>query len=239
MRSLKIRSSAAIATLLSAIATAALCGSTAQAAPSVAVDVRAGTTGYGFDVDVGVLSRLNARIGYSTFSLSRTFDESDINYGGRLSINNISALLDWYAFGGGFHLTAGAVGGPGINVDATGVPGPDSTYTINGHTYMGSEVASLAGRVKFGNSVSPYFGLGWGNPVGLNHHLHFLFDLGVIYGGTPGVSLAATCGTAAPAGSPLCTELQSDVQAEQRTVEGDVNLFRWYPVINLGLAYRF
>jgi hypothetical protein len=210
-----------------------------EAAPSVALDVRAGTTGYGFDVDVGLLSRLNARVGYSTFSFDRKINQTDVTYDGKLKISDVSALLDWYAFGGGFHLTAGGVGGGGLTVDATGVPNAHGTYTINGQTYTGNEVGSLAGRLKFGNSLSPYVGLGWGNPVGAKHHLHVLFDIGAIYGGTPNVSLSATCGSAAPTGSPTCTQLQSDVQVERQRLQNDVTLVKWYPVLNLGLAYRF
>jgi hypothetical protein len=213
--------------------------SSAEAAPSVALDVRAGTTGYGFDVDVGILSRLNARIGYSTFDFDKKIDQTDVTYDGKLKISDVSALLDWYAFGGGFHFTAGAVGGGGLKVDVTGEPNANSAYTLNGRTYTSDEVGSLAGRLKFGNSLSPYVGLGWGNPVGANHHLHVLFDIGAIYGGAPNVSLTATCGSAAPTGSSTCTQLQSDVQAERQKLQNNVTLVKWYPVLNLGLAYRF
>lgn len=219
-------------------AIAALRCSVTEAAPAVALDVRAGTTGYGFDVDIGVLRSLNARIGYSTFNFNRKIDQTDVSYDGRLKISEVSALLDWYLFHGGFHFSAGAVGG-GLKVDATGVPKASGTYTLNGHTYTSNEVGSLAGRLKFGNSLSPYVGLGWGNPVGTTHHLHVLFDIGAIYGGTPNVSLAAACGSAAPAGSSACSQLQSDLQAERQKLQNDVTLVRWYPVLTLALAYRF
>jgi hypothetical protein len=216
----------------------ALACSQARAAPAVALDARVGTTGYGFDVDVG-LNRFSARIGYSGFSFDRQVNQTDVTYDGKLRIRDLSALFDWYAFGGGFRLTLGAVGGGGLTVDVTGVPSANQTYTINGNTYSGAQLGSLSGRLKFGNSISPYVGLGWGNPVGLNHHLHFLFDIGAIYGGTPNVSLVGTCGSAAPPGSPVCTQLQNDVQAERQKLQNDLTVVKWYPVVNRGLAYRF
>jgi hypothetical protein len=97
----------------------------------------------------------------------------------------------------------------------------------------------VGGRVKFGSSFAPYVGLGWGNPVNHAHRLTFLFDVGVIYGGTPSVALNVTCGPAAPQGTPLCTRLQQDAQGERRDLEDNVDLARWYPVVNIGLAYRF
>ena len=210
----------------------------ARAAPAVALDARVGTTGYGLDVNVGLLSRLNARVGYSAFNYDHQINQTDVSYDGRLKISNVSALLDWYAFGGGFHLTFGGVNG-GLTVNATGVPNSNRSYTINGNTYAGDQVGSLSGRLKFGNSVSPYIGLGWGNPVGAKHRVHVMFDIGAIYGGTPNVSLSATCGSAAPNGSAVCSQLQSDVQVERQKLQSDVTLVKWYPVLNLGISYRF
>lgn len=210
---------------------------TAQDASGVALALRAGTTGYGADVDVGLLSNLSARVGYSGFKYNHTINNTNVTYAGQLKISDFSGLLDWYPFHGGFRLTAGGVGG-GLKVDVTGQP-TAGTYTIGGNTYTSAQVGSLSGQLKFGNSLSPYVGLGWGNPVGTNHRLHFLFDVGAIYGGTPKVSLNANCGAAAPAGTPLCTQLQSDVQIERQKLQNNVNIVKWYPVVTLGLSYRF
>ncbi len=209
----------------------------AQDSPRIGLALRAGTTGVGADLNVGLLSNLSARIGYSGFKYDHTVDQTDVSYDGQLKISDISALLDWYPLHGGFRLTAGGVGG-GLKIDVTGRP-TGGTYTINNTTYTSAEVGSLSGRLKLGNSVSPYLGIGWGNAVGSSHRLHFLLDLGAVYGGTPDVSLTANCGTAAPSGTPLCTQLQSDTQAEKLKLQNDINLLRWYPVATLGFAYRF
>jgi hypothetical protein len=149
-----------------------------------------------------------------------------------------SATLDWYVFNGGFRLSAGMVGN-GTKLDVTGKPNANGGYTINNNIYSSGDVASLNGQLKFGNSVSPYVGLGWGKSVGTQQHLHFLVDLGAIYGGTPNVTLTAVCGPGAPAGSALCTQLQSDVLVEKTKLQNDVTVVKWYPVLDLGLAYRF
>ena len=205
--------------------------------PGVAAAVRVGTPGYGLELDLGLADRLGARLGYSFLDYDHTIDDTDLRYEGKLKIHNASALLDWHVFGNSFHLTAGVSNG-GVRLNASGRPSR-GTYELNGTTYTAAEVGSVGGRIEFGNSVAPYVGLGWGNPVGGAHRLTFLFDVGAYYGGTPSVSLTATCGTAAPQGTPLCTRLQQDVQAERHRLEDDVDLARWYPVVNLGLAYRF
>jgi hypothetical protein len=209
----------------------------AQDAGRLGLALRAGTTGVGADLSVGLLSNLSARVGYSGFHYDHTITNTDVDYDGKLKISDFSALLDWYPFHGGLRLTAGGVGG-GLKVDVTGRP-TGGTYTINNTSYTSAEVGSLSGQLKFGHSLSPYLGFGWGNPVGPSHRLHFLLDIGAIYGGTPDVSLIANCGTAAPSGTPLCTQLQNDVQAEKLRLQNDVNLLKWYPVATVGFAYRF
>ncbi|MGH7225973.1 MAG: hypothetical protein ACRELF_22370 [Gemmataceae bacterium] len=208
------------------------------ATPDMAVALRAGTTGIGLDYDIALGQRFSARIGYSGFNYKYMVDTTDVNYGGTFKLSMLSGLADWYAFNGGFHLTVGVVGN-GTTIDLAGRPSAGGSYTINDHVYSSGEVGSLAGRLKFGNSVSPYVGLGWGNPVGAGHHLHVLLDVGAIYGGTPHASLAAQCGPATPSGSSTCAQLQSDVQAEAHRLQNDVTIVKWYPVVDLGLAYRF
>jgi len=201
----------------------------------VGAGIRVGTLGIGADLDFGLMNRLSARIGYSALNVNRTVTSSDVTYDGTLKLSTPSAILDWYAFGGGFRLSLGAVQS-GTKIDATARP-VAGVITLNGTQYNSSQLGSLTGEFKFGNSVSPYVGLGYGNPVGTGHRVTFLFDLGAIYGGTPKIALNPVC--AAPAGSAICTQLASDTAVEQQNLVNRVDLLKWYPVVSMGLAYRF
>jgi hypothetical protein len=203
----------------------------------MALAVRAGSGGVGLDYDIGLGRHFSARVGYSALSYDHNVSTSDADYAGTLKLSMVDGLLDWYVFGGGFHLTAGAVGG-GTHLDVTGVPSGGG-YTLNGHYYPVAEVGSLSGQLKFGSSVSPYVGLGWGRAVGAGQHLHLLVDIGAIHGGTPRVTLNALCGPAAPAGGAACNALQADAEEERQSLASDVRLIQWYPILDLGLAYRF
>ncbi len=211
-----------------------IAGASAIAGPAVGVSV--GTTGLGADVNIPVLPILGVRVGYSGFVYHHDITQTDVNYAGRLHFSEASGLLDWYVLTGGFRLTAGVYGGD-TRVDVNGRP-HDGTYTIDGTTYNAAQVGTLSGRLKFGNSVKPYVGLGWGNPF-RGGPLTFTVDLGAIYGGTPSVSLTAHCGPAAPPGSSACTQLQKSVAGEQAQLANDVTLAKWYPVLNVGVSLRF
>lgn len=207
------------------------------ATPDFGVAVRAGTPGVGLDLDLGLSPSFGMRVGFAGFNINHSIDTSDVDYDGRLKLRTVTGLLDWYVFSGAFHLTAG-VAGNDTKLDVVGQPN-QSTYTINGNTYSSSQLGSLTGQLKFGNSVSPYVGFGWGNPAGENGHVHFLFDVGAIYGGTPSVTLTAVCGPAAPPGSSVCNQAQSDVASEEAKLRHKADILKWYPMVSLGIGVRF
>jgi hypothetical protein len=229
------RSSIAAAVL--ALACLAAPAASRAATPDFAVAVRAGTLGAGLDLDLGLSRSFGLRVGFAGFNINHNVDTSDVDYNGRLQLRTVTGLFDWYVMDGGFHLTAG-VAGNDTKLNVVGQPS-QGTYTIDGNTYTSSQLGSLSGQLKFGNSVSPYVGFGWGNPAGENGRVHFLFDVGAIYGGTPSVMLTAQCGPAAPTGSPLCNQAQSDVASEEAKLRHKADILQWYPVVSLGVAVRF
>jgi hypothetical protein len=213
-----------------------LCAPPLAYALDVGVGLRAGTLGVGGDVDFGVNRFLAARIGFSGFSINRTVDTSDATYAGKLKLSIPSAMLDVFPFANGFRFTGGVVV-TGPKIDAVGRPTSQGVYTLNGNQYSSSDLTSLTGEFKFNNSVAPYVGLGYGNVAAPGNHFTFLFDLGAIYGGKPDISLNAACSPSVP--SSVCQQLATDVDAEKLKLQSDVSILKWYPVVSLGLGYRF
>lgn len=212
----------------------ALLGRTADA--SVAGAVRAGSFGYGVDFDIGLSDDFNVRLGYNALSYNRTVDDTDVRYRGKLKISSPSAIVDWHAFHGGFRIAAGLVD-KGPKVDIVGTPAANNTYELNGHVYTASQVGSITGNIKVGDSVAPYLGIGWGNAVDREGRVSFLFDLGVIHTGKPKTTLTVACNAGIP--TATCAQLQNDANAEKADLEDSYDKYDWYPVISLGLAVRF
>ena len=220
-----------------------LCGfisSQAMAAHGFALAVRGGTFGYGADFDFGLTPSINMRLGYNTFNLSRTINDTDVTYDGTLKIGAASAIVDWHVFNGGFRLSLGAVQ-KGPTVDAVGIPSGGTTYTIGNTSYTASQIGKLTGTIKMGNSTSPYVGIGWGNTVDTEDRVTFLLDLGAIKTGAATASVVATCGpTLLPvACDALQASLVPDINKEVTDLEDQAKKYEWYPVISLGVAVRF
>jgi hypothetical protein len=200
--------------------------------------LRAGTFGYGVDLDVGLTEKLTLRLAYNRLSFDQTIEDTDVTYDGTLNIDSFSGYLDWFPFGGGFKLSVGAVSsGPAIDVDGT--PAPGTFVEIGDTTYSATQVGSLRGEIILGKSVAPYIGLGYGNVVSEKHRVTFLFDVGAIYSGTPDVTMYATCGPALAGNPAACAQLQRDVQDEIDELKTDAATAEWYPVINIGIGIRF
>jgi hypothetical protein len=204
----------------------------ANGALAAGVGVRAGTTGIGADVAVEVLPTLSARVGYSYLSFSTSVDSTYVEYDAKPKLSNGNLFLDWSPLGP-FRITGGLI----LNdnkVDVTGVP-TGGTFTLNGVVYPAAAIDSLTGTIKSGQSAAPYLGIGYGNVSGAG--VNFYFDLGVMFQGTPGASLSATCGSAVPASA--CSQIQRDVAAEQSRLQDQISGFKYYPVANIGVTIGF
>lgn len=202
----------------------------------IGVYAKGGTLGLGGGVGIDISDNLTARVGYTSYNLDKDISTSDVDYKGKVKLGGAEALLDWYPFTGTFRVTGGLVFSRNkIDVDAK----LNQTVDINGTTYQASDVGSLNGSVKFKSTV-PYLGIGWGNVAGKNGNFHFIADIGVEFQGSPDVKLHGSCTPAFQASNPTeCAQLSSDVAQEEKDLNNKVSDYKWWPVLNLGVAYRF
>lgn len=198
------------------LAASFLCAS-AQAA---GIGLRAGTTGLGVDFGWGLAPTLGARLGLSGLKFDSDFETDDFDYDARAKIANVNALLDWSLFGP-FRITGGLVYNKN-KVDLTGQP----------RAGLFPAGSSLAGTVKPESEFSPYLGIGWGNVW--RKGVNFYVDLGVVFQGSPQVDLALSCPP-----SPQCTAAQAQVAAEEQRVQDEVDRYKYYPVLNIGITIGF
>ncbi|HJT60400.1 MAG TPA: hypothetical protein VJ797_01885 [Burkholderiales bacterium] len=203
-----------------AIVAAAL-AATAGIAQAGGVGVRAGTTGVGVDLGGDVLPTLGWRLGVSGMNVNTHVDTNDVRYDAKAKVLTGSLLLDWSPLGP-FRISGGFM--PNRNkIDLAGQPSGGGSFPAG---------TSLTGDVKPERSFAPYLGVGYGNVW--TRGVNFYFDLGVMFQGTPQVSLSVNCGPSE--GTAQCTTARNEVEAERQRVQDKVDKYKYYPVANIGLT---
>lgn len=213
-----------------ALSATLLGASIAQA--GVGATLKIGTLGAGADVTVGLVETVNLRLGASGlsygFDINRDKDKEGVGkITPTLKLMTFGALLDWHPGGGGFRLSAGCF----LNQNKLDLTADTSQKVeINDRVY---QLGDLNGSVDF-RRFAPYVGLGYGNAAGADGRWHFAFDLGAMYQGAPQVALSASVNDPV-----LQTQLDADLKEEARKIEDDIGIFKVYPVLSLGVSFRF
>jgi len=205
----------------------------------VAIAGKAGSLGLGLELTVGVSPQVNARLGANGFNYTDNLREvSGIEYDATARLRTATALLDWHPGGHGFRLSGGLVYND-TRIEGRSLPPASGFYDIGGVPVPVALVGTLSGKIDF-NPTVPYVGLGWGNAVAPGKKVGFYADAGVMFQGRGRVTLTPNI----PAGSPLNNPtaraaLDVLLRREENDIENKVADYTVYPVVSLGLSYRF
>jgi hypothetical protein len=202
------------------------------------------TLGLGAGVTARINPNFNASLGISGSPFDTEFGfeaESDtgagaqeLDYDGELNLFNVSAIGSYYpSANSGFHLSGGLVFNS-IELDGTGTVNQAGTVEIGDQTFNVAADDTVETEASFENDVSPYFAIGWGNPVRPGSRFSFFGNVGVMYTGSPEVSATAT-GTLA--NEP---NIQDALDEETEEIEEDIDVLGgFYPILTLGVSYQF
>ncbi len=207
----------------------ALCTNAAQAGGpgSVSAGVVGGTLGFGPELSYR-LGPFGARANAGFLGFEHSQELDGIDYNGDVHLLNAGAMADWYPFFVGFRISAGARwNGNRIDLSAQ----PRSAVDIGGTTYMPAEIGRLRGTVD-ANPVAPVVSIGFAGD--LMPLLTVSAELGVMYHGAPQVSDLRASGLLANDPS-----LESDLKAEARRIEREMDSYRVWPIAQLFVTYQF
>jgi len=202
-------------------------------AQAQSMSARAGSNGLGAEVGVDLGSIYGLRAHLAAGSYTRQDTESNVYYEGKLKLSNGALLFDLHPFAGGFRLSAGAIYNNN-QLEATG-RSQAGTIEINGIYYPATEVGTLQAAVRW-DKASPYLGLGWSTRRQAAGGMVLNADVGAFYQ-RPTASLTGTCGATVPA--LACQQLQSDIRAEEQQFRDEINKYKLFPVLSIGVGYRF
>tara|TARA_B100001123_G_scaffold282110_1_gene314259 strand:- start:4014 stop:4994 length:981 start_codon:yes stop_codon:yes gene_type:complete len=194
-----------------------------------AISPSIGTTGVSGEAMFMIWPELVIRGGphYLQFDTDQTID--DIDYDAELDILRGMVIADIHPTGGGFHLSAGlGFGETELDINAT----PQDVVNIGGNSYSPSQVGTLNGKVT-NDDIAPYVGIGYDNTFSSDSGLAFRANIGVLYTGASDVDLSST-GTFQ--NDPNFIE---NLREEESNIEDDIEFIQFYPVVSVGLSYRF
>lgn len=213
---------------------------------SFGVGVKASLLGGGVEAAARVTHRTNVRAGFNIFSYSRGFTKDGIPYSGQLSFRTVEAHYDIFPFAGKFHVSPGVLVYAQTPITATAAVPAQASFSLGGSTYYSSTAQPVTGtgNIKF-NQAAPMATFGWGNlvPRKKSSHLSIPAEFGVAFQGAPKATLNLA-GTACLSPDVNCMsvtspQIQSGVLAEQTKINNSMSFFKAYPIISVGVGYKF
>ena len=190
---------------------------------------------------------MNVRGGFSVFSLSHDFDNDGITFAAQLELRSVSAHLDWFPFGGGFHLSPGVMlyNGNEVNADARVPSG--NIFNLGDERLLSDPSSPVTGTavVSFRSRVAPSVRVGWGNIVPRGDRRWSIpFELGAVFARSPTAALSLGGSACARSGTNCRNvatdpQLQVEVQEEQDEINDDLDVLRVIPVISIGFSVKF
>lgn len=226
---------------------------TSTSAPFSRMAIGGGVSAMGINMQVAVIANryMNLR-GVGNF-FNYTVDNISTNgfeASGKFNLATAGASVDFYPFPyHGFRISPGALFYNQNRVTATMTASAGTSFTLDDYTYYSSQASPVTGSGALGlNTSNPAFTIttGWGNMIPRRGgHFSFPFEIGAAFIGTPSVNFALNGGQVCDTNGQNCVNVatdptvQSNLQAQIAKYKNDVNPYRYYPILSMGMSYSF
>jgi len=212
---------------------------------ALAVMTKAGFEGLGVDVATPLAAKINLRVSLSYTNVSPTISYDGVAVDGNIKLRTASVSVDLFPYHSTFHISPGVTlfnqNHATVIVD---VPA-GQTFTIEDTDYTSDPADPIKGNFYFhmGRKIGPSLTVGWGNMLRADSHWSIPVDFGVEYVGTPVFALYVTGSACDPYDGcfpiPSDASTQANLQQEQATINKDIAPLRFFPLLSVGLSYRF
>ena len=199
-------------------------------AGNVSVGINAGTLGLGIELLAPLgTTNVTGRIGFNYYTSDEQGSLDNIDYHSEGTLKTGFTALDWHPMATGFKVTGGLFyNGNELTIKSTSI----GNVNIGGTTFVLDPDDRLTGTIDF-SSLAPYLGVGYGQSFKGTGLFSFSMDIGVLFQGTPTISLNAEGSLAALSG------IQTALNQEEIDIQNDINEYQYYPVLSVGLSYRY
>lgn len=216
-------------------------------AQGLSIGAEIGTTGIGGTANWRLSDHFGVRAGAHFFQYDideftytakpNGISNEDVDFDVEFRLLSGPLAVDIYPWAdSAFHISVGAL----INLnrftaDVKNSGVVNSTFVFNGNDYLQSAVGDFDLEVEQ-QVFSPFISIGTSVYFGEKKRWAVTGELGVAYTGSPDVSLNA------PNRDPsldLTPNFADDIAGEERKIEKDAEDFQFYPIIKLGVSFRF
>jgi hypothetical protein len=200
----------------------------AEAPGPFAIDIHGGSTGGGAAIEYVVNGYLVARVSGDWLGVSHGFDTSDATFSGHANWATVGLFADVHPFNDGWFLSGGVYQGA-RNASVSGRTTKD--VVVDGVTLTPADIGQVNGEARLDNT-SPFAGVGWDQAQHVRRGFTFRFLAGAAFGGAK-LRLWDN-------GPNAGTEpVQKWIAQEQADAQSKADPWKAYPVVQLGVGYRF
>jgi hypothetical protein len=210
----------------------------------LAIGLKAGTLGAGVEMATPLARSLNLRATGTFVDFNYVFNIDGIDYSTRVNFRSAQLAIDWFPFHGSFHISPGFLY---FNNNLSGdahVPA-GKTFTLSDTTYINTVDDPVLGTatIQYNTHIAPTLTVGFSNIIPRNgKHFSVPFEIGAAYTGAAimDIKIAGTaCTVQGCFNAATDVDTQANLKREIKDINDQVKKVPIFPIISIGLAYRF
>jgi hypothetical protein len=213
---------------------------------AIAIGVTTGIDGIGFDVATPLATKINLRLSGSFLNYNPAVTADNVAVNAAITLRSVGAGVELFPYRSSFHITPGFTFYNGNHAVAVTNIAPGTNFTVNDTEYLSDAADPVHGyfALNLGRKLAPSLTAGFGNMLRTDSHWSVPVDVGFQYVGQPKLTLNMTGSTCDPGGGDCDTiandpQAIADLAAEQTKINKEIAPLRFYPIVKIGLSYRF
>jgi hypothetical protein len=228
-----------------ALAPAAFAQVKIESRPALDVTFSISSLGWGFQATRPLPHRSDVRGGFNFFNYDTSINDDGADYTTDVRLQSVNVQFDKYLLAG-FFVSGGALVWNGNKGDAKVSVPAGQPFSLGNVTYFSGAADPVHGESNLTfQKFSPLLSLGYGN-LSSKGHFAYTVEAGVAFHGTPQatLSLAGSACTGTPLGlfcQNIATNpsIQNDVAAQRQKINDDISDFKYYPILQFSIGYKF
>jgi hypothetical protein len=216
-----------------------------QSPPALDVTFSVSSLGWGVQAARPLPHRSDVRGGFNFYNYNTTITDDGADYTTDVRLRSVNVQFDKYLLAG-FFVSGGALVWNGNKGDANVSVPAGQPFSLGNVTYFSGGTDPVHGEsaVTF-QKFAPLLSLGYGNLISKGHFAYTV-EAGIAFHGTPEATLFLAGSACIPTSvGSFCQDtatnagIQNDVAAQRQKINDDISNFKYYPILQFSIGYKF